>query len=200
MSLRRTLGAISIAIGAVLSVGLILLNFNPFALAFQTSITIHNNSGKDLLVSPIGIREGAGDLYPLPRFVWSAPVLPAVRQARLQLPSGGAVSIKYDWDDIIFSSVVVESEGTAAREMIVEPSARVENCCYVPRNTTPTIPSLDALALARPEAIDSVKRHTWNPRGLILYLPLLGPVILTCGILLIWQRNHAKARNTKLDA
>jgi hypothetical protein len=181
----RTLGIIAVEVGVVLSLALLLLNFNPFLIAFETSITIANDSGRDIKVSPVGIAQGSGKLYPLPRHAFTAPFLPAIRLGRFDLPSKAALEIRYDWDDIIFTSVVIEAAGSRPRELIIEPFARVEDCCYVPKNVTPRVPNLDSLPLARPEALRAVEKHLINLRALLLWLPVLGPVLLLAGIILV---------------
>ena len=185
MRADRIAGALVIAAGLVLSAALALLNFNPFMLAFQTTITITNKSGKDLTVSPVGLAEGSGRLYPLPIFVSAAPALPAIRQGRFKVNDGETLSLNYDWDDILFTSVVIEADGLPPRELIIEPSAKAEDCCYVPKTVNPTITDLDQLGKARPEALRAASEHSWNVRGLVLWLPLLGPILFGAGLIML---------------
>ncbi len=193
MRAPRVLGSVAIALGLVLSAALLVLNFNPFNFAFETSVSIANDSGRDIKVSPIGIAEGSGRLHPLPQYAFFAPVFPAVRLGRFDLRNGATLEIGYDWDDIIFTSVVIEAEGLKPRELIVEPFAKVEDCCYVPKNVTPRVSNLDSLPQARPEALRVVQNHLVNPRALLLWLPALGPVLVLAGCFLMvsgfpWKR------------
>ena len=200
MRAPRLIGTVSIVLGLLLSAALLLMNFNPFNFAFQASITIANKSDREIKVSPIGIAEGNGELYPLPRHQFALPIFPAVRQGRFHLRSGEALELSYDWDDIIFTSVVIEAEGLTPREIIVEPGARVEDCCYVPKNTTPLVTNLESLPLARPQAIRSVERHSLSPRVLLLWLPALGPLLLLAGCLLFVRSFTTRATLVKGDA
>jgi len=200
MRASRLVGTISIVLGLLLSAALLLLNFNPFNFAFQASITITNESGREIKVTPMGIAEGNGELYPLPRHQFSLPAFPAVRQGRFYLRSREALQFSYDWDDIIFTSVVIEAEGLAPRELIIEPGAKVENCCYVPKNVTPLVTNLDNLPLARPQAIRSVEEHSLSPRAVLLWLPALGPVFLLAGSLLFAPSFTRRATLVNSDA
>jgi hypothetical protein len=198
----RVLGGITIALGLVLSAALLLLNFNPFNFAFETSITIANDSGRAIKVSPIGIAEGSGRLSPLPQYAFMAPAFPAIRLGGFDLASGSELEIGYDWDDIIFTSVVIEAEGLKPRELIVEPLAKVESCCYVPKNVSPRITNLDSLPLARPEAVRVVENDLLNPRAVVLWLPALGPMLLVAGCLLVlprsyWRRSESRRGSTR---
>ncbi len=179
------IGTSSIALGIFLSIVLLFGNLNPFNFAFEAPITITNGSGRDISVTPIGVAEGSGALYPLPQYAFLSPVFPAVRQGRFKLRNGAALEIRYDWDDIIFSSVVIETPGSNPRELIIEPNAKVEDCCYVPSGLTPHITGLDHLPEARPEAIRAVEQHSLNFWALLLWLPVLGPVLLLVGCLLL---------------
>ena len=200
MRAYRRIGAVAIVSGFLLSAALLLLNFNPFNFAFQTPITITNESGREIKVSPIGIAEGNGELFPLPRHQFALPIVPAVRQGRFFLRKGEVLDLTYDWDDIIFTSVVIEAEGLTPRELIIEPGARVEDCCYVPKNTTPVVSNLDHLPFARPQAIRSVERHSLNLRVLVLWLPALGPVLLLTGCFLVVGSLTRRAMLVKSDA
>ena len=200
MRAPRLIGTVSIVLGLLLSAALLLMNFNPFNFAFQASIRITNESGREIKVSPIGIAEGNGELYPLPLHQFALPLFPAVRQGRFDLRSGEALELSYDWDDIIFTSVVIEAEGLTSRELIVEPGARVQDCCYVPKNVTPVVTKLDGLPLARPEAIRSVERHWLSLRVLLLWLPALGPILLLAGCLLLVRSLTTRAALGRSDA
>lgn len=164
--------------GVFLSLAMLLLNFNPMGLAFQTSIVVSNESGEGIHFTPMGISEGSGSLRPLPRFLFSAPLLLAVKQSDFYLPPGQETTVNYDWDDIIFTTLLVRDEKGFNREVLVDPKARVEDCCYMPRSPRVVVAQLVNLPAARPEAVTSAAEYSINPRVLFLYLPFLGPLAI----------------------
>lgn len=181
--LIRVLTGMLTLLGVVLSFGIFLLNFNPIALAFQTSIVIANQSGEDIYFTPMGITEGSGRLWPLPQFFSSPPLAPTMKQSDFYLPAGQEITINYDWDDIIFTTVLVRGRNGVNRELIVDPDARVEDCCYMPRNPNVVVTPLGNLPNARPEVV-SAAVYSIFPRILFLYLPFFGPFAIVAAWLI----------------
>jgi hypothetical protein len=84
--------------------------YNPMMLAFLTSFTMYNESGVDVWVTPIGMREGSGRYGPLPRYRDSyPPAWPVKERSDLFLADRAELTITYDWDDINFRHVLVRN-------------------------------------------------------------------------------------------
>jgi len=157
-----------VAAGVLLCLALLLLNFNPLALSFQTTLVVSNGTDVPFTFTPLGIAEGSGAVRPLPRFVMSGPLLPAVRLGRFEIGPGGQKSIMYDRDDIRFSSILVRDAHGGFRELPVDAASAAEF----------RIESLDVLPAATPDAIAAEQAYFLNWHALILYLPLTGPLWL----------------------
>ena len=177
VTLRSLLIHLSVAglvvLGALLGIGMLLVTLTP---SFRTEITVVNESGQDIRFTPIGLTECYGDYWPLPRYAMSFSLVPAVRQSDFQLAAGRARTIKYNWDDIIFTTVLVEGDDGRLREVLVDPNARVEDCCYTPRNPRVIVGPLDKLPEARSSVMTAADAGAINFRALIFYVPFFWPL------------------------
>jgi len=90
-----------------LLVGLSLVN--PMGLMFLTSFRIHNQSGEDLWVTPIGAIGPSGQRHTLPISVGEFPYLIIPSNRDFHIPPGDSRHFTYDWDDIQFSEILVRS-------------------------------------------------------------------------------------------
>ena len=106
-------GGIPIAVGGMA----LLVLCNPMLLVFLTSFEIHNESGVDVWVTPIGRWHGTSDYGPLPRF-WNQtmPAIPSWQDDDIPIEAGGRLEIIYDWDDINFHHILVR---TASGEVYI---------------------------------------------------------------------------------
>lgn len=117
---------------------------NPMQLAFITEFTVENRTAATVYVTPIGTVSHEGLRRPLPMAAWPAPCVPASQRGRLPIRTGEKIAYYYDWDDINFSELVVESQDGELRQLVVNPNPTA-NQYTVPKETDFVIDDLDRL-------------------------------------------------------
>jgi hypothetical protein len=123
-----------------------------FALVFVTDFRLTNNSGDDLLVTPIGMAEGDGEYVPLPQFRTASIPLLRVRGLRRELPAGRVIRVVYDADDVNFRHVLVEN--TRGQVYLMDTDKRGSlRVCYRNQQTEYTVPPLASLPRAPDELL-----------------------------------------------
>ena len=183
--MRRVAGKASFWLGILLLFPLALLNFNPLHGGFLTDFTVTNRTDEPLTVSPMGIAQGTGKSRPLPTYVCEFPALPAVRLGDIAISPGQSRRFRYDWDDIIFTEIVVRVPQGDERQVDVEPDANYQNCCYPPRIKCFAIDSFEGLSPVRAGVSSAARAQEINLRALLLYIPLLAPILIAMGVMLL---------------
>ena len=153
---------------------LLLFNLvNPMQLAFLTSFKMENQSGKDIWVTPVGTVGEKGRKAQLPIYFTIVPAVPSMKTSRFHLKEGDILKIRYDWDDINFSEIVVESKDGHFYQFIVDPNPTKPY--HPPKSRHFIIPSLETLSSVQPTVHESVtQRSRW---WVVCYLTY-GSVIL----------------------
>jgi hypothetical protein len=123
-SMRRVLFVLLILNGLLLPLCcvpvLFLINaVNPMQLAFITGFTVENRTAEVLYVTPIGTVGPAGERHPLPMALWKVPWVPASERAKIPVQSAEKITLYYDWDDINFSELVIETPSGELRQLVV---------------------------------------------------------------------------------
>lgn len=163
--MRRVLFILLILNGMLLPLScvpvLFLLNVvNPMQMVFVTAFTVENRTAATIYVTPVGTVGPDGWRRPLPLAVWQAPWVPASQRGRIPIGSGETITLYYDWDDINFSELVVETEGGTLRQLIVNPNPTA-NQYTIPRVTDFVIDDVAQLGpvdLRVQEAYDAAQR------------------------------------------
>ncbi len=129
---KLLLGGLFAVVGTLLCAAIFLLNLNPFVLMFQTQFQVVNSSNETIRFTPLGIVQGSGNLRPLPRYSWSVPAVPSVQLGAFRLAPGESRTIVYDWDDIIFTRILVEDADGEYRDPALFPPLQTTALCQCP--------------------------------------------------------------------
>jgi len=121
---------------------------NPMRQAFIIEFTVENRSESNVYVTPIGTVGPEGHRRPLPMELGKAAWAPASQRGRFPVRRGETITLYYDWDDINFSELVVETENGELRQLVVNPEPTL-NQYIVPKVTDFVIDDLSRL-----EAVD----------------------------------------------
>jgi hypothetical protein len=169
------------------------------ALMFITSFTVVNETTETLVVSPVGT-VGAGDRHLLPLYATHTPACMAPRDRRFQIGPGESRRFLYDWDDINFSELAIESEDSY-RMLVVDPKP-TENQYHMPYQDVFVIDTLSALPPASAEVREAVE----NTSATDMWLrTVLGASPLLVLVPLYWigfgtRRNPGPCRPRRHDA
>lgn len=172
---------------------LALLNsVNPMQFAFITSFTVKNQSGQDIWITPIGTIGEEGKKARLPIFITAIPAFPAIKTGRFQLKDGDAREIWYNWDDINFSEVAIESKDGQFYQFIVDPKP-TENRYHAPKSRDFLIPVLEMLPPIQSIVFEAATQRSrrWIP-------PLL--TFGSVALLLMYWRMVVHYRKEKSDS
>ena len=187
----------SLLIGGLVSSPLVLLTalaafnlFNPMVFAFQYEFEVVNQSGEAVAVTPIGSVGPSGARYVLPQYSRRSPALPALWRADFELAPGESIKVIYDWDDINFSEILVQTTSGHSRQLVVDPRP-TESQYHAPSAERYVIPPLAELPAATPSVIHAASASPFNYPGWLLLLSGIVPVLLLMG----WRRlRHIEAQ------
>jgi hypothetical protein len=176
MKIRKTSLLISIIFTSpflLLCFFVLLSTVNPMLLLFITNFKVENQSGQDIWFTPIGTRGAEAQKGLMPIYLTAIPALPAVRIGNYYLKDGDTKKIKYDWDDVNFSEILIKAKNGQFYELIVdlEPT---DNQYHPPKSKHFVIPELNTLCVARPNIIEVYDRKN---RGWLRCLPLFGSAV-----------------------
>lgn len=180
MKIKRALliGIILTGPFALLCCLLLLNSVNPMQLAFITRFTVENQSGQTLRITPIGTRGDEGYKGRLPILMTTFPALPSFRSGGYSLKPGKSVKITYDWDDVNFSEIAVQTEDGSLYEFVVDPNPLL-NQYHSPESNHFIISDSAILQPARSHIIDVVRQSDWSAiRYLVLYVGLIACWVL----------------------
>jgi hypothetical protein len=138
-------------------------------LAFITSIKIENQSGQDVWFTPIGTVGIEGRKRQLPIYITAFPAFPAVKTRRFHLKNGQTIKIKYDWDDINFSEIAIESKAGQFYELVVDPHP-TENQYHPPKSKQFIIPVLESLLAIQPNVYEAVVESNDRWRQVVVFV------------------------------
>jgi hypothetical protein len=93
---------------------------NAFWVVFISRFRVENRTGAPLWITPVGTFN-SGVKGVLPQFATSFPAFPAFRSRELRVDPGRSRRIRYDWDNINFSEIVVRNARGEYRQLIVDP-------------------------------------------------------------------------------
>ena len=168
----------------------LLSTVNPMLLVFIANFKVENQSGQDIWFTPIGTRGTEAQKGLMPIYLTAIPALPAVRIGNYYLKDGDTKKIKYDWDDVNFSEILIKAKNGQFYELIVdlEPT---DNQYHPPKSKHFVIPELKTLCVARPNIIEVYDRKN---RGWLRCLPLFGSaifVVLYCRMIAHYRKETA---------
>jgi len=132
----------------------VLLLLNPYALLLSASFSIQNQTSETVHVTPMGgLRMASGEhvLRVLPQLELPFLAAPALRQTHIAVPSGRAVSIRANFDDISLGFIAVRTSKGEEKALLVDLNATRGGCCYPPKERTIVV--LDEKLVAANESI-----------------------------------------------
>jgi hypothetical protein len=189
--MRRVLFVLLILNGLLLPLGCIPVLFlfnavNPMQLTFITEFTVENRTAEMLYITPIGTVGPQGRREPLPLAVWKAPWVPASVRGRFPVRSGEKITLYYDWDDINFSELVVETPAGDLRQLVVNanPTANQYSIPGVTDFVIDDVGRLGAMDQHIREAYDAAQSPV---RWWLIIIGMAIPVV-TFVILLWWYK------------
>jgi hypothetical protein len=150
---------------------------NPMQLAFITSFKVENQSGLDVWITPIGTRGIAGRKTRLPIYMTAVPAFPAFKTGRFYLQNNQIIKIKFDWDDINFSEIAIETESGRFYQLVIDPNP-LENQYHAPKSRHFVISKLETLEPIQSKVLDAAIKHD---KAWILPLLVIGSFILWIG-------------------
>lgn len=145
---------------------------NPMTAMFVGRFRVRNDSGEDVRIWPAG-RRASGRFALLPLYATAFPAIPALRTGGFRLSAGAATHITYDWDDITFTTIVVQGREGALRA--VPTDVDVLNGGGANQRELYVIPPLHGLRQADTEERAAVERSRSMYRlfGPALMLPIV---------------------------
>lgn len=152
--------AVGVLVAGLFVFSIVTAPWNPVLLAFLASFEMYNDSGADIWVTPIGMREGSGEYGPLPMYQNKFPPAKRARSNHdIPLRDGDSLTITYDCDDINFRHILVR---TQQRKLFIVDTDRIGNLdsCYPPQEEVYGIPPLADLAQASDELVPCTRGKT----------------------------------------
>lgn len=143
---------------SLLSVCAIFILFNtvnPMQSAFIISFKVENQSGEDIWITPIGTRGSEGRRAHLPRYISVFPALPAIKTGSFHVQNHQTIEIKYDWDDINFSEIAIESQDGQFYQLVVD-SNPTKDQYRTPESRHFIIPDFKTLDHISPAVLEAV--------------------------------------------
>ncbi len=159
---------------------LVLLNIiNPLAVSFLAKFNVVNETGRDILVTPIGAVGSKGQRRPLPLSENKIISLGSARKINIPIPKGQTREFAYDWDDIQFSELLITAENGDFHVLITDPEP-LKNQYHQPLKESFTIPPLSELPEAPENLTAVVENAGQNTKWLYptLYTLAIIPILL----------------------
>ena len=153
----------------------------PGFLAFDTEFEVVNRSGQTIFVSAVGTVGKEGKKTAL--WLLERPPRPA---CDLRLAEGESVAIRYDWDDVNFSEIVVRTESGQYYQMVVDPKP-AESRYHPPLSQHYVIGSLSELKPVDEHVLHAAL-HPGSARTWLVLMACLCPPLL----LALWIRLYRK--------
>jgi hypothetical protein len=159
---------------------------DPFAPAFAATFEIVNQSDQGLFITPIGAVGPDGARFVLPQYPSYPPTVLPAPVTRISVTAHSTVRITYDWDDINFSEVAVESARGEVRQLVVDPQPTVGQYRPPgsPRYEIESFEQLDPISPIVAEAFQRTPLPDW----------LLGATSITLFSAWWFVRRHSRAR------
>jgi len=154
-----------------------------FGSAFSVPLTIDNQTGRMLLVTPIGT-VGKGEKYLLPTLLCPFPAIPGAQNGRFRLAPGASTTILYDMDDINFSEIVVEDEQNEVKQFVADPEP-TKNQYHGPSMARYILKDFVSLPAAPPDVLSALRsRRLREANSYNTVLLLIAPWV--AALLLEW--------------
>lgn len=142
-------------------------------MSFDFQFTVSNNSVEPVWITPLGAVHDDNRRRVLPMINPTSRFIPFAKRSRFRLEPGAGVRLVYDYDDIQFTDILVETTAGPSRELAVG-SLRRDGQYSPPQRSSFVIPTLTRLPVARPEVSGyaaGAPRNQW-----IYFLMALGIV------------------------
>ena len=161
------------------SVLLLVNSVNPMQLVFITSFTVQNASGQPIDITPVGTRGSEGKKSLLPIFTTASPAFPAIKTRHFHIENGDSIAIRYDWDDVNFSEIVVRTSENHYHQLVVDPTP-TDNQYHPPTSDHFVIPPISQLQPIDSPVLAAVQTSSKTHRLRMTWLGLLSPLLLLC--------------------
>lgn len=142
--------------------------------------TVRNLTEQELVVTPIGSKEG-GIKAPLPTVMSPSFGVPAIQWSRYSLDAREKVEICFDYRYTVFSEIVVEGPDGRLLVLVTDPDP-ANNELHLPLRNLYTIQDLNGLGEVNKGVRDAYDRAQETAPGLLLVSFVFGPwlVIILC--------------------
>ena len=176
---------------------LLLFNCNPKCSTFVIEFKVKNESGRTVYFTPVGVPKRGGGRVVLRVYRWSYPAFPALDRGEIKLEPGATASVWYDWKEANFSEIAVADASWQWRQVVVMPDADEKECCGYPHRKVYVIPKFETLPRINDRVRNAAIAGRRSYSALIMYLPLLGPLFLAGGIVLVRRAKREQAHGKR---
>ena len=169
----------------------VLMILNPMGAIFVTSFTVENKSAETLKITPVGTIGKTKAL--LPTFSRWIPFLPAIKNRNFNLKPGQSVRIIYDWDDINFSEIAVDTKDGKYYQVVVDKTPTENQYhrtsgCFI-------IPSRSKMEPIQPDVLAALQLpNRFFTRFLIITVLGITPPILLIRLVHVYRRDKKESR------
>jgi len=143
--------------------------YNPLLLAFLQDFTIENQLREIIFVTPIGATNKQGKRAVLPLYESADPPATRVNQTtRILISPNESKTLYYDWDDINFSEILIETENW--KKVLIVDSEPTKNQFRVPSKIRFVIDDKEHYVEPSPEILAGFERANSLRRYLSSFL------------------------------
>jgi hypothetical protein len=136
---------------------------------FLFSFDIKNDTGVNVRVTPIGMRQSSGLYGPLPCYKRKNPFpIRSLQNHDIQIKAGMRIKIIYDCDDINFRHILVR---TASDDIYIVDTDKMgtKDSCYAPQQKSYRIPPIKQLTKAPKELLPCTRGESVKYSGAVEY-------------------------------
>jgi hypothetical protein len=165
--------------------------------AFLTEFSVTNNTGETIWITPIGTVGSEGSRHLLPLYRQSFPFFLRSKVGHFPVAPGSTLYLTYDFDDINFSEVVIETEAGTTGQVVVNPNPTA-NQYTVPALTDIVVTDLDALSPVASNVLDAAASGRHLGQAWLMYI-VFGIPLLIAAIRIIrnkWRRRRMLEEQT----
>ncbi|MCK4871903.1 MAG: hypothetical protein KAS72_04170 [Phycisphaerales bacterium] len=159
----------------------IINSINPMQIGFITDITIANRTEETIKVTPIGATGREAKRQPLPIYATRAPATCSRQLGGFIVEPGEATVILYDWDDVNFSEIVVETESGDLFQLMVDPTPE-KNQYHAPTVKSFVISDLGALSPISAEVLPAYEEAKDEFSLWRSYYSLMWPILVLAAV------------------
>jgi hypothetical protein len=150
---------------------------NPMLHLFLVDFEVENRSGEEITVTPLGVAGPAGSRFPLPIYTQARLAFPAVRTGGFRLAPGEVLRVRFDWDDINLSELVVSARDGTTRVLIADPAPE-SNQYHPPLRDRFVVPPLSTLRAPSPELLRVAAAARYDFTTPLMPVMVASPVVV----------------------